>query len=252
MSSELLSVSEAAKKLGVDPSRIHARIREGSLPAEKVGNQWVITTRDLRLVMHHAGPGRPLSCKSAWALLAVAANSHAVAELSPPDRSKARARLRDLLADASSRVAPEEAVARIARALGNRAERRLFVASPRDLPDIRNDKRVQPSGVSLPESNISAGGSVEGYVWSGEVSPLLHDYLLSPASRGRANVVLHVVVSADRRCQAFSLDEAARSPLALAADLAEYDDVRERGEAMRLLAALQASTNAQPAKAPRG
>lgn len=251
MSGELLSVSEAAKKLGVDPSRIHARIREGSLPAEKVGNQWAIAMRDLRRVMHHAGPGRPLSFKSAWALLAVAANSQAVAELSPPDRSKARARLRNLLGDASSRVAPDEAVAVIARALGNRAERRLFIASPRDLADIRNDKRVQPSGVSLPESNMSAGGSAEGYVLSGELSALVHDYLLSPASRERANVVLHVV-SADSRCQAFPLEEAARSPLALAADLAEHDGVRERGEAIRLLADVQPYAGAHQARAPRG
>ena len=73
MSDVHLSVAEAAEMLGVHPQRIHQRIREGSLPAEKVGNQWAVEMNDLRRIRHHAGPGRPLSSKSAWDLLAVAA-----------------------------------------------------------------------------------------------------------------------------------------------------------------------------------
>jgi excisionase family DNA binding protein len=251
MSDDLLSVSEAAKQLGVDPSRVHHRIREGSLPARKIGNRWAIDSHDVLRVNHHAGPGRPLSAKSAWALLAVAANSQAVDELRPPDRSKARARLRELLADASSRAELDVAAAQVERALGNRAERRLFIASPRDLPDVLNDDRVHPSGVSLPESNMSAGSVAEGYVSAEYLDALVDDYLLSPASRDRANVVLHVV-GASNQCRSAELGDVARSWLAIAADLAEYDGVREKGEAMRLMADAQDHVNVHGAGAVRG
>lgn len=251
MSDDQLSVSQAAEKLGVDPSRVHQRIREGSLPAKKIGNQWAIDSHDVRRVNHHAGPGRPLSAKSAWALLAVAANSPAAAELRPPDRSNARARLRELLADASSREELHSAAAQIARALGNRAERRLFIASPRDLPAVRDDQRIHPSGVSLPEANMSAGAVAEGYVSADDLEPLLKDHLLSPAARDRANVVLHVV-DPDSKCQSAALGDMARSWLAIAADLAEYDGLREKGEALRLLANAQKHNDSNRAGAVRG
>src|SRR5665647_2466067 len=66
MSGVLVSVTEAAAMLGVHPQRVHQRIREGSLPAEKVGHQWAVEKNDLRRIMNHTGPGRPLSSKSAW------------------------------------------------------------------------------------------------------------------------------------------------------------------------------------------
>ncbi len=233
---DMLSVVEAAERLGVNPSRVHARIREGSLPAEKVGNQWVIARDDLRHVSRHAGPGRPLSPRSAWALLAVAANRMAVSDLSPSERSKARSRLRELL---DSDLVDVDAVgAKLDRCLGNRAERRLYVAAAQDLADIRADERIHASGVARSASNMSAGGSAEGYVSVDDLDQVVDDYLLSEASRRSANVVLHVVGAAVGQ-QALSLKDVAGSPLALAADLAEYGDVRELGEAVRILHGLQ-------------
>ena len=57
MSGVLVSVAEAAAMLGVHPQRVHQRIREGSLPAEKVGHQWAVEMDDLRRIMNHTGPG---------------------------------------------------------------------------------------------------------------------------------------------------------------------------------------------------
>lgn len=239
MSGVRVSVAEAAQILGVHPQRVHQRIRQGSLPAEKVGNQWVIEMSDLRRVRHQVGPGRPLSAKSAWDLLAVAADDQVAAGLSPSARSRARSRLRDLLLVQASSAGLGEVSARLAHALRNRAERVLFVASNRDLPDVREDVRVHLSGVSLPESNMS-GGVVEGYVSSRDVGGLVEDYLLSPADHSRANVIFHVVASEAPHSAMAALDEVARSPLALAADLAEYDGDREKNEAIRLLADLHA------------
>ena len=65
--------------------------------------------------------------------------------------------------------------------------------SPRDLPDVRDDERVHLSGVSLTESDMSAGGVADGYVSSDDLEDLVVDHLLSPAPRPRANVILHVV-----------------------------------------------------------
>lgn len=239
MSSVRVSVAEAAEILGVHPQRVHQRIRQGSLPAEKVGNQWTIEMNDLRRIRHHAGPGRPLSAKSAWDLLAVAANDQAASELSPSARSRARSRLRNLFVHASS-AGLDDAAAQLAHALGNRAARVLFVASDQDLPDVRDDERVHLSGVSLPESNMSGGPVAEGYVSSDDLDALVDDYLLSPAPRSRANVILHVVHSDAGNPALAALDEVARSPLALAADLAEHDGVREKSEAVRSVADLHA------------
>jgi len=233
-----VSVVEAAEMLGVHPQRIHQRIRCGSLPAEKVGNQWVLEMNDLRRIRHPAGPGRPLSSKSAWDLLVVAGSDRAASELSPSARSRARSRLRNLLIHAASDE-PDDAAARLVRALGNRAERALFAASPRDLPDVRDDKRVHLSGVSLPESNMSVAAVAEGYVYADDLDELVEDYLLSPASRSRGNVILHVVPSFVVDPALADLDDLARSQLAIAADLAEHDGVREKSEAIRMVSDLR-------------
>lgn len=234
--------------LDVHPQRVHQRIREGSLPAEKVGNQWVVEASDLRRIQGHGSPGRRFSSKSAWALLIVAANEPAASELSPPARSRAKSRLRNLVAHVSS-AEPDEAAAHLVRALGKRAQRMLFVASPRDLPDVRNDERFRSSGVSLPESNMSAAALAEGYVYSADVDGLSEDYLLSPAPRSRANVIVHVVSSPFEN-PALDLDNIVRSPLAIAADLAEHDGIREHSEAIRSVMGLAPQSLAEGAAPP--
>lgn len=55
---ELLTTQEAADKLGVHRSRIHALIQAGRLPAEKFGNVYMIRESDLSLVAERK-PGRP-------------------------------------------------------------------------------------------------------------------------------------------------------------------------------------------------
>jgi len=233
-----MSVTETAKALGVNPQRVHQRIRDGSLPAERIGNQWVIEMDDVRRLRTHSAPGRPYSPKSAWDLLAVAAACPAASEISAPARSRARSRLRQLLDEVPS-AEPAHILMLIRRALGNRAKRALFVASPRDLPDVRGDGRIHPSGVSLPESDIAAGDLVEGYVDREDLSGLVADYLLSPAPRAKARVILHVAPPADAHPAIRELDGIIRSSLAVIADLAEHDGVREQGVALRRLVALR-------------
>ncbi len=54
----LLSVVESAEILGVNRQRVQALISEGRLPAEKIGNSYVIREADLELVKNRK-PGRP-------------------------------------------------------------------------------------------------------------------------------------------------------------------------------------------------
>ena len=66
-----VSLAQAAQRLGVSVPRIHQRIADGSLVAERIGSQWVIDERSLLRVQERSKPGRPHSARSAWAVIAV-------------------------------------------------------------------------------------------------------------------------------------------------------------------------------------
>ncbi len=46
---ELLTLKEAAARIGVSPITLQQQIRKGALPAIRLGNQWVVTADDLRI-----------------------------------------------------------------------------------------------------------------------------------------------------------------------------------------------------------
>ncbi|QBF47259.1 DNA-binding protein [Janibacter limosus] len=226
----LISVPDAARQLGVSRMRIQQRIADGSLPAQRVGRQWVIDEADLRAVAHSAGPGRPLSPASAWALVAVAAGSGE--GLSPSGKSRASARLGAFLEQAPQVADLDAFAARTKRLLGGRAERRLYRASPLDLPGLRDEPRLRLSGLSVPEARIAGDSVVEGYIHARDREALIRDHLLSPAKGARANVIMHVI-NGDG-----DVDHLVGSDLVVAADLAEHESPRERARAQELLADL--------------
>lgn len=59
----LLTTNEVAGRLGVTMKRVQAMIRDGRLPAEKLGRDYVIKEQDLKLVADRK-PGRPPKAKS--------------------------------------------------------------------------------------------------------------------------------------------------------------------------------------------
>jgi excisionase family DNA binding protein len=61
---KLLSTKEAAEKLGVSLRRVQQLITEGTLKANKVGRDYVITEKDLECVKVYKKPGRPPKKKS--------------------------------------------------------------------------------------------------------------------------------------------------------------------------------------------
>lgn len=224
----LISASEAARQLGVTSVRVQQRIKDGSLPAQKVGRDWVIDEADLRMVSHRR-PGRPLSTSSASDLIAVAASR--ADQLSPWAKSRARARLTELLEKAPRMHDLDDFAASMGHLLGARAERTLYRASPVDLPALRDDSRLRLSGVSAPAAQMSAADLVEAYVDAADLEALERDHLLSSVRNDRANVVLHVV-------EGLGQERRLAGDLVVAADLAEHPGPRERGRAQELLSEL--------------
>lgn len=236
-----LSVAETAERLGVSIGRVHQRIQDGTLAAERIGSQWSVEALDVeRLRRTASGPGRPLSSRSAWALAWAALDDALddaldVSAGSAPERSRARRRLLDLLTLDDEHLD----VSAVERALRNRARRETLRCSPRDLDDLRRDQRVYPSGVSLPDSNLSAADLVEGYVREADRDAVVEGYLLSPAADGRPNVVLHVLPAEMDATAPSTVDRLVRSLLVQVADLAEHGGAREKAEGLRLLGVLR-------------
>lgn len=243
-----ISVSEAAARLGVVAQRVRQRIQDGSLPAERVGGQWIIDEKDLARVSDSTAPGRPLSERSAWALVAAAEdNAVLLRSLSAPDRSRARARLRNLAA--AWHDEPHESLRLLSVFMRNRAARRCYLVAQRDLKDLRNDPRIRLSGLSHPESGLASGDVVEGYLSVDDLGDVIEDYLLRGVDRDGANVFLHVVSPESE--QSLSLLDQVWNGLLMAADLSEYDGPRERHRAMELLDDLAQQVQAQALQAGR-
>jgi excisionase family DNA binding protein len=55
---DLISSKEAAEKLGLSLRRVQALITSGRLPAQKIGNSYVVNEKDLELVKERKS-GRP-------------------------------------------------------------------------------------------------------------------------------------------------------------------------------------------------
>ena len=226
-----LSVAEAAKLLGVGVARVHQRIADGSLQAERIGSQWVVDELSVLEIAERRSSGRPLSARSAWALIGLAERDEAAfAGLAPMERHRAAERLAKLFALVSVPVVGEEEVREVAAALRARLRRRaarwLFRAAGADLPGLCSDTRWVPLGLSAPAGGLGAAEIVEGYVADADAAQLSADHLLVPVQRD-ANVVMHVVPDGHQAN--------AESRLLLAADLAEHRGPREELRAVELL-----------------
>ncbi len=54
----MLTITEAAARLGIDPSRVRLLVRQGRIPARRFGRAWVIAEADL--AQYHPRPqGKP-------------------------------------------------------------------------------------------------------------------------------------------------------------------------------------------------
>lgn len=222
MNSNLLSVPEAARRIGVSEARVKQRIADGSLAAERVSGRWAIPASALRSAtnVRHA---RPLSGRMAWAVLyylGPGGDDSALADMVPAERHRARTY--------ANRLRHDDDPASLMRAwFKHRAERSLFRVASDDLDDLRHDARARLAGVSLPDSGVVAPGVVELYASPEDAEELINEYFLVPAAGGDANVVIHIARA--------RIDPA--SPAVIAADLAEHNGSREDNRVAELVGA---------------
>jgi excisionase family DNA binding protein len=90
-----IDVREAARRLGVNDSRVRQLLRAGDLRGRRLGGSWLILADDVvRLQRSGRRPGRPLAPKRAWAVLDLLDGGRA-AWLSDSARSQVRRYLAD-------------------------------------------------------------------------------------------------------------------------------------------------------------
>lgn len=220
----LVGSAEAAKRLGLNESRIRALASRGAIPARKVANRWLLDADALERRAAGEWPrGRAFEPANAWAVLFLIS---------------------------------EEDVPWISEALKKRLLRRIRLRSLRDhLPRLRHRAKVhyfqgadllrgrlgkEPdlvrSGVSASEVyglNIKAQNVMDGYLPAGKVPELAYRYALRPVDERSADLILRAVNGPwpfDGRSVA--------PPAAVAADLVDSIDQRSRRAGEQFVARL--------------
>jgi excisionase family DNA binding protein len=233
----LVSVAEAARRLGVGVPRIHQRIRDGSLPAERLGSQWVVDEMSLIHLVERGKPGRPLSARSAWAIIALAeGDDEACARLAAAERSRARARLEALLSLVRKASRSEDAVRQVASVLRLRFRNRAALLPRRaalaDLEGLRRDPRWQ--ALVRPAASGIASPDVVGYLTAEDVLDVEREHLLLPSRiEAEANVRLYILPEGQKAYP--------DSLLRLAADLSDVRGPREELRVIELLVEVAAA-----------
>jgi len=230
-----LSVAEASRYLNVSPRRVRALLANGRLPGRQVAGRWLLPSDAVERRQQVAPPaGRLLSPASAWRVLAVLAHAdYALECLSPPLRSRARAR-----AAALRLHQPAEIPKQWRLALQDRAQVREFYAHSSVLRDLLDDPMFVRSGISAAHdhgADLMVLGGAEGYVRSADLAHVQDRYALNPEAGPHANVRLHVVEE-DEACWLF--DQHLAPAAVVAADLVERDTPRDRTAGVKLASRL--------------
>lgn len=218
MAQPWLSVEQAAEQLGLSPRRIRSLIASRRLRAERIGTRYVLDAGDVAaFAQHQRFGGRPLSPRNAWGLLAKLSGHPEAASVSRASSYRLRALLHQggvKLVDALAGAQP-------------RSHQHSWRVLPSDLPKLRDDPRLVPSGLTADHRSIDIRYQPERDGFDAYVS---HDDLkaleqrLQPEHNSRLpNVLLRVPL------QGAWILEQERAPLpVIAADLLHHRDPRVR------------------------
>jgi excisionase family DNA binding protein len=216
----VLSVSEVASQLEISSGRVRQLIESGTLPAQKVGSQWVVNEVDLAAVSPRRN-GRPLSSSAAWGVL-WRALGRPVSWLSVREVSRANTRLK-------------KGIGSLADQLSTRAARFEFRAHPSALTRLQGDSRWVAGGISaagvVGADLIDGGSIVEGYLQLEDLSDFASEYGLVSKGSSVANVIVHAYSG----LQPFGLGERSVPLLVVALDLLEHSDERTKRAGQELL-----------------
>lgn len=223
----LLSVPEAARELGLDPSRVRALVSSGELPGAKVGGRWAIESADVARRGRDPRPaGRPFEAPNAWAVLFIASDLDA-----PWVGPSVRWRLHQGLAF--------HGLAGLRSRLGRRADPRHFHAHPSELRRLGSRQDLVRAGVRAAgdyDLRLAPAKEIDAYVRAKAAKGLQRDHALEPVDQGRGNVLLRVVPDG-----AWEMDSEDRvAPIAaVAVDLADDPDSRSARAGQDLIGRLE-------------
>ena len=209
---EIVSVQDAADRLGVHRSRVNALIQAGRLHGRKVGGRWLVDRSSLdEWARSRLSDGRPFSPRRAWGYLLLLSGEPA-AWLDRATRSRLR------------KVAREVPLRDLLPKLRNRGDVQYFRGAPEMLDKIRSLPGFVRSGVSASEdlgANVLVRDAVEGYLPRPRLREAVYRLALEPSDGASANVVLRIP------SLAAPLRERLIAPAsAVAADLIESADAR--------------------------
>jgi excisionase family DNA binding protein len=223
----LVSVVDAARELGVHPSRVRSLIGDGSLRAEKVGGRWLVDWESV--VARRRAPvvsGRPLAAHNAWALLLETSGE----PLPDGIDAVARWRLRQALA--------HQGLVGLRGRLERRARVHRLWGLSGEVRALRGAAGVVLTGSSAAGAyglELAAPDSLDAYVAEPRLAALIGEYGLQDAPAGQANVMLRAVPR-----EAWLLEGRRAAPkAAVAMDLASYADARSARVGMQVLRALE-------------
>jgi excisionase family DNA binding protein len=217
-----ISVAEAAKRLDIGEQRVRALAASGALPARRLGNAWALDSSAVDARLKGARRGRPLSARSAWAVLLLLEGRGGELQLHRSERSRAAARART-----ARELEPGEFAAR--------AQTRWRFAHPAAYERVTNDPRVVLGGEAAAvqhRADLVGGGLVELYVREEDVSDLERDFALRPVEPSEANVKLHIPAA----LWPFRQGERIAPRAFVAADLIDDGDARSVRAGRALLA----------------
>jgi excisionase family DNA binding protein len=220
--SDLLSIEEAAERLGRSPQAVRLMAASGELDAVKRGSGWWVDRHAVeRRRREPPGPGRPLSPEMAWSVVLLASDApesarRAAGEAHQPSRAR--------------RWLRENSLPRHAPRLRARGRRESFDAHPAELARILKRDDVMPTGISMPEEVGLHGGAnaLEFYAPDSARAAIIDEHALE---KGSGSVLARWVP--DDVWAAVSAPRAPRAAVLL--DLLENDDPRARREAARAL-----------------
>ncbi len=243
----LISVVEAARRLGVSRARIYALANDGALVGVGAGGTLRITAASVAWRGAQQAPtGAPLSSAGAWAVLTLASGEpalleHGAGNLTAPDRSRALQRLR------------QHGLLELVNRLGARASVRRFepTRGADTAAALAADPRVVLTGVSAarvldwewPNAEAVQGSVVDGYVSELGLAELIDRYELAPDPEGA--VVLRTV----QEPWPFPPHSRVAPPVVVALDLAEAAESSLRGVGRQYLEEL--TTACVPSWHPR-
>lgn len=222
-SPNLISVSDAAKRLGLSARRVRALAANGRIPAQKVASRWFVEVDRLSERRRSSGArGRPFSDRHSLGLLFLASGEDPQ-WLSAYEKWRLRRyalpRLRELL--------PR---------LGGRAKVHSVQAPESLVKRLANDSNFARSGVSAAEhygADVLGRSVLDGYYGERDFKDMIYRYALRPMPEAAANLVVRAIESEDvlsgRRFMPSGV---------VAADLADSVDPRTRRAGMQLLRAL--------------